>query len=185
MSQECQIITPICRRFQKHLARIYGHFHHFFAYATRDATAMFYGYLRGLFQSKRTNMLRISECLINFCLMGYSVPGFTQMKVLPSARFITTAMRCCCWFSIFARIVCQLSWIPWFCKIFGTGATLALTLKQVLLGWFKMIRATCFAYPGFHKLHPGYLLYPTGLRSVDSRRTAFYNVSFRFDTKSF
>ena len=29
--------------------------------STRDATASFYGYLRGLFQSERANMLRLSK----------------------------------------------------------------------------------------------------------------------------
>jgi len=32
-----------------------------YASSTRDATATFYGYLRGLFQSERTNMLHMGE----------------------------------------------------------------------------------------------------------------------------
>jgi len=36
-------------------------FSSFFASLARDATAMFYGYLRKLFQSDRTTMLRVGE----------------------------------------------------------------------------------------------------------------------------
>jgi hypothetical protein len=36
-------------------------FSSFFVSSTRDATAIFYGYLRGLFQPERSNMLRMSE----------------------------------------------------------------------------------------------------------------------------
>ena len=36
-------------------------FSSFFVSSTRDATATFYGYLRGLFQSERSNMLRMGE----------------------------------------------------------------------------------------------------------------------------
>jgi SRSO17 transposase len=38
-----------------------AHFSAFFVSRTRDATATFYGYVRGLFQSERANMLRMSE----------------------------------------------------------------------------------------------------------------------------
>ncbi|MBS4098894.1 MAG: hypothetical protein KGZ83_18890 [Sulfuricella sp.] len=40
-----------------HLQRFSG----FFVSRTRDATPVFYGYVRGLFQSERGNMLRMSE----------------------------------------------------------------------------------------------------------------------------
>jgi hypothetical protein len=45
------------------------------------------------------------------------------------------------------------------CKIFGLDATLALTLKQGSYWMLETDTGTRFAYPGFHKLHPGYLLF--------------------------
>ena len=41
--------------------RIWHYFHRFFVSSTLDATATFEGYMRGLFQSERANMLRMSE----------------------------------------------------------------------------------------------------------------------------